>query len=160
MKHSILVSLIAASMFASGCEVQSGITKKSVEEYQPTPTPSPVATVAEEPIDPADVVQIDTSVEGKNISLDKPWAKLTADCKSYDRVAINTDDQTIAITGACQRVMVNGKGNRVEIAAVSVITVNGDENTVRYSKFINSKRPTVTDNGDGNTVEKSTTTAP
>ena len=155
MKQTFLTVIIAGLVFGVACEVQSGITKKSVEEYQPTPTPSPLATVAEEPIDTADVVQIDTSVEGKNISLDKPGAKLTADCKSYDRVAINTDGQKISITGACQRVMINGKGNQVEIAGVSVITVNGDENTVRYSKFINSKRPTVTDNGDGNTVERS-----
>jgi len=160
MKQFMLTVIIAGSVLAASCEVQSGITKKSVEEYQPTPTPSPVATVAEEPIDPADVVQIDTSVEGKNISLDKPGARLSADCKSYDRVAINTDDQTITITGACQRVMVNGKGNQVEIAAVSVITVNGDENNVRYSKFINSKRPTVADNGAGNTIEKAARPAP
>ena len=147
-------------MIAGGCEVQSGITKKSVEGYQPTPTPSPVATVEEEPIDPADVVQIDTSVEGRSISLDKPGSKLTADCKSYDRVAINTDGQKIEITGACQRVMINGKKNQVEIAAVSVITVNGDENTVSYSKFVNGKRPSVADNGDGNAIEKAVSPAP
>lgn len=156
----VVILILFAIILNVGCEVQSGITKKSVEEYQPTPTPSPVATVEEEPIDPADVVQIDTSVEGKSISLDKPGATLTADCKSYDRVAINTDDQKIEITGACQRVMINGKGNQVEIAAVSVITVNGDENAVRYSKFINSKRPTVADNGAGNTIEKAASPAP
>ena len=158
MKFAVL--LLFAIIINVGCEVQSGISKKSVEKYQPTPTPSPVATIEEEPIDPADVVQIDTSVEGRAISIDKPAAKISVDCKSYDRVAINTDTQKINITGACQQLMVNGKGNEITVAASSVIIVNGDENTVSYSKFINAKRPTVTDNGDGNSIDKAAGKAP
>jgi hypothetical protein len=152
MRYAVLI--IIAILISGGCEVQSGISRKSVEKYQPTPTPSPVATIEEEPIDPADIVKIDTSVEGKEISLDKPSAKVTAECKSYDRVAINTDGQKIEIKGACERVMINGKGNDVTAEAVSIITVNGDENNIRYSKFINGRRPTVTDNGEANTIEK------
>ncbi|HSI88716.1 MAG TPA: DUF3060 domain-containing protein [Pyrinomonadaceae bacterium] len=152
--RNLFISLSCFLLLAA-CDVQSGISRKSVEPYQPTPTPSPVATIEEEPIDPADVVQIDTSLEGRAISIDKPAAKITVDCKSYDRVAINTDGQKINITGACQQLMVNGKGNEVTVAAASVILVNGDENVVSYSKFIYARRPTVTDNGDGNTIEQS-----
>ena len=54
MKYAALTTAFALCFFVSGCDVQSGITQKSLEKYQPTPTPEKIATPPEEPIDPAD----------------------------------------------------------------------------------------------------------
>ncbi len=144
----------AAILFsAMGCDVQSGMSRKSVEKYTATPTPTAVPVPTPTPPDAADVIKVDTSVEGPTISIDKETARKTAACGKYERVVVNTLDQKITVTGACRQIMVNGRGNEITIEAASTLMINGNDNTVRYSKFVNGAQPMVSDNGQGNIVE-------
>ncbi len=149
----IILSLVVVAGF-SACDVQSGITKKAVEKYEPTPKPSVSPTPVEAPIDPADVVQVDTSQQGEMISFNKPKETKTVTCDKYNQVMINNSDNIITIKGACSQIMVNGARNTVNAEATMVVVFNGVENKLTYSKFANGKRPLITDNKSGNTAEK------
>ena len=50
--------------------------------------------------------------------------------------------------------MINGDRNQVTANATLAIVVNGSENNVTYSHFVNGKRPVVTENKPGNVIEK------
>ncbi len=151
MYKSLIVSVV---FLLAGCDVQSSITKRSVEKYGPTPTPSVSPTPVEEPIDPADVVTVDTSLQGENISVNKPGEKKTLNCDKYNQVMLNNVDAVITINGACRAIMVNGNNNDVTAETTMSVTFNGTGNTVRYAKYANGKRPFITDNKTGNRVEK------
>jgi hypothetical protein len=147
--------IIAVALFvASACSVQSGITQKSVEKYAPTPVPSVSPTPVEAPIDPADVVEVDTTLQGTVLSVNRPKDKTSLNCNKYDRVMVNAVDTVITIKGACSQIMINGDRNDVTAEAVMSIIYNGTENKVRYSKYGNGKRPMITENKPGNTTEK------
>jgi len=155
MKHPIFGIIVLSSLLALGCDVQSGITKRSVEKFEPTPTPEKVV-VAQEPIDPADVVTVDTTLDGPKINVNPSDTKTTVDCNKYNRVALNGDGKTITVKGICRQIMINGDKNTVTATAFTEIVVNGSENNVTYSKFVNGKRPTITQNATGNNIEKVT----
>lgn len=139
----------------TGCEVQSGITKKSVENYSPTPAPEKTVGVVEEPIDPADIIQADVSTQGPQIFISESTDKNNIDCSKYNRVMINRSGQEIKIKGVCSQLMINGDNNQVVAVAFSEIVLNGSANIVEYSKYANGKKPVVTDNTKENTVVKS-----
>ncbi|MEK7855289.1 MAG: hypothetical protein AAB288_04300, partial [Acidobacteriota bacterium] len=61
MKPFALVLLLIPISLVTACDPQSGMTKKGLEKYNPTPTPEIVKQV-EEPIDPADIVTVDTAL--------------------------------------------------------------------------------------------------
>ena len=153
MKNLALYTTLAVCVFAAACDVQSGITKKSVEKYAPTPTPEK-KVVVEEPIDPADVVSVDTAAEGPKLSVNKPEEGKRVNCNKYNRVTVNGHNHEVNIVGACKQLMVNGLKNRITAAGVAEIVINGDENEVEYTKYVNGKKPLITDNGSGNTVTK------
>lgn len=142
------------SIVLTSCDVQSGITKKAVEKYQPTPTPSISPTPTEIPIDPADVVVVDTSLQGEAILINGPNAKKTVTCTKFNRVMVNDSDNVVTIKGACRQITINGKRNEVTADAAMEFVINGTENNIRYSRFVNGKRPAVTQNGPVNVVEK------
>lgn len=153
----ITLTMIAVFLVAAvvSCDVQSGITKNAVEKYGPTPTPSVMPTPVEEPIDPADVVQVDTSQNGPLIAVNEANAKKTVNCDKFNQVQINGNDGEITVKGACQNITVNGDRNKIAAEAVSTVIFNGNDNTLTYSKFPNGKRPIVTDNKRTNSTEKS-----
>jgi Protein of unknown function (DUF3060). len=152
----ILLTIVIAAFIATfaSCDVQSGISKKSVEEYQPTPLPSVVPTPEEPPIDPVDVVQVDTSLQGDIISVNKPGEKKTIACDKYNQVMVNRSDTVVTVTGGCRQLMLNGNNNDVTIEAVMAVVFNGEGNKVKYTKYGNGKRPSITQNKSGNTIEK------
>ena len=153
MKNLALYTAIVVLALAAGCEVQSEIAKKSVEKYVPTPTPVR-SVVPEEPVDPADVVTVDTGVQGPSMSVNKPEEGKRVRCDKYNRVLVNGHGKEVNIQGACKQLMVNGNRNQVKAASATEIIVNGDGNTVEYSKFVNGNRPSITDNGSGNSIVK------
>ncbi len=160
MKNLGLNITLFICAFFCACDVQSGITKKSVEKYAPSPTPE-WKVVAEEPIDPADIVTVETSVQGPLISINKAEeAKKIVKCDKYNRVMVNGDAKEVKIIGVCSQLMINGSRSKVTAVASSEIIVNGRENSVEYSKYANGKKPLIKDNGDGNTVLKLGTTDP
>lgn len=152
----ILITILAVTLIASltSCDVQSGMTKKSVEKYLPTPTPSISPTPTELPVDPADVVTVDTTVEGNDISITGLREKKTVACTKFNEVMVNSSDSVITIKGACRQIMINGHRNKIAADATMEIVINGSENNIKYSRFVNGKRPTITENRPGSVVEK------
>lgn len=156
-----ITSLIALSIFAflasAACDVQSGMSRKSVEKYMPSPTPEIKATPTPEPIDPEEILTVDTTrSDAPLLELNISKQTRTAKCVRYDRVQINGDGNTITLTGGCQQVILNGDGNTINAEAVTEFVLNGDNNKIGYLKFLNGKRPQAKDNGTGNVVEKTT----
>ena len=148
-----IFAVISIATFAS-CDAQSGIAKKSVEDYQPTPTPTFSPAPTEPPIDPADAVTVDTSVQGDTLTVDGPNEKKSVTCSKFNRVMVNSNDNVVTIKGACKQLMINGNRNDVTAEAIVDIVVNGSENNVKYSRYANAKRPVVKENSTGNTIEK------
>lgn len=153
MKEFVLCTALILCTFLSGCDVQSGITKKSVEKYAPTPTPEKTVVVVEQ-IDPADIVNVDTTLEGPNLLVNRAQDKSTIDCNKYNRVQINDDAQKVTIKGVCKQLTINGDRNEIVAAAFSQIILNGFGNNVQYSKYANGKKPVITDNGRENIILK------
>ena len=159
MKILAFCTVVTLLAFVNACDVQSGITKKSVEKYAPSPTAEKTVQVVEQ-IDPADIVSVDAAVEGPQLSVNKGDNKTSLDCNKYNRVQINDDGRNVMIKGICKRLMINGDRNQVAIAALSELALNGFGNTVQYSKYANGKKPVITDNGRDNTISKTTAEAP
>lgn len=153
MKTLALYIALMICSFVSACDVQSGITKKSVEKYAPTPTPERTVEVVEK-IEPADFVNVDTTAQGPQLSINKTTNKTTVDCNKYNKVVVNGNAQEISIKGVCKQLMINGDKNQIVAVAFSEIVLNGFENNVQYSKYANGKKPLITDNGKENTILK------
>ena len=153
MKHIALLS-VALLLSSSACDVQSEMAKKSVEKY--TATPSPAASIVpEEPIDPADVIKVDVSQQqGPKILVNTTFKKTVLDCNKYNRVSVNGDAWEVTIKGACEQIVINGDRNIVSSNAITAVMFNGAGNSIQYAKYINGRRPVVTDNGPDNVVEK------
>lgn len=160
MKTFTLYTTLVICAFIAACDVQSGITKKSVEKYAPTPTPEKTVVV-EEPIDPADVIAVDTTAQGPLIQINKAEeAKKVVNCDKYNRVMVNGDAKEVNLKGACGQLMINGNNNKITAVALTEIIVNGQGNNVQYSKYANGKKPLVKDNGGGSTVMKAAPSSP
>lgn len=151
------ITLIVCS-FVTACDVQSGMTKKNVEKYTATPTPQPTVAAAE-PINPADVINVDTAAEGPQIFINKPDEKKAVNCDKYNRVSVNGDGREVTIKGACKQLMINGDNAKITAVALAEIVINGHDNTVQYSKYANGARPVIKDSGSGNTILKADTPA-
>ena len=150
IRIAILSALAAVAI--AGCDVQSGMTRKSLEEY--TKTPEPVPSISPEPpIDPADVIKADISLTGPDISVNLAEGSRSVNCTKYNRVLINAHGQKVTIKGACRQLMINGDKAIVNAEGLAEIVFNGDNNSVSHSKFVNGNRPNVSDNGSGNGVE-------
>ena len=154
MKYAALTTAFTFCMFVSGCDVQSGITQKSLEKYQPTPTPEKIATPPEEPIDPADVLNVDITLDGPTLSVNQVTDKKNLNCDKYNRVTVNADDQKVKITGGCSKIVVNGRGNQIDAAGATEIIAYGQNNTINYTKYISGKKPLITDTSGTNTITK------
>jgi len=154
MKFTLtIIAMFFVSAIVS-CDVQSGITKNAVEKYGPTPTPSVMPTPVEEPIDPKEVVMVDSSLQGPTISISESNRKRSVVCDKFNRVMVNGRDNEITVTGGCRQILINGDRNEVTAVAAAEIVLNGSDNKVRYSRYANGKRPVISDNKTGNVVEK------
>ncbi len=125
-----------------------------MEKFSGTPTPALSPTPPEAPIDPSEVINVDTNVEGDKITVNGYGQKKSIACTKLNRVMISGGQNVMTITGACRQIMINGNGNQVTSDAAIEIVMNGDKNNVQYSRFVNGKRPIIKDNAGGNTVEK------
>ena len=157
MKYAALTTAFALCICLTGCDVQSGITQKSLEKYQPTPTPERIATPEEEPIDPADVLNVDVTLDGPTLSVNQETDKKNLNCDKYNRVTVNADEQKVKIAGGCRRIVVNGRGNEIDATGATEIITYGQNNTIRYTKYVSGKKPMITDTSGTNTIEKVTT---
>jgi hypothetical protein len=148
------VALALAIMILASCDFRSGIAKEEEEKLNGTPTPSVSPTPTAVPIDPADVIQVDTSQNGDGLIVNGRLQNKTAACIKYNDVNINVDSATVSITGACRQITINGDNNKITAYSTMRFVVNGVGNEIGYLKFPNGQRPSVTDNGSGNVIEK------
>lgn len=153
VKLLVLFSALMIMSFAAGCDVQSGMTKKGLEKYNPSPTPEIVKQV-EEPIDPADIVSVDTAQSGPTLVVNRERGKAPLDCNKYNKVNVNGDGYTVEIKGVCKQIMVNGDRNKITGGAYTEIVLNGEENEVKFYKYANGKKPIITQNAGANIIEK------
>jgi hypothetical protein len=147
-----IVALIAAVAWIAHVLRSDGTTGDLDLSKSATPsvTPTPEAT----PIDPAEIVQVDTSVEGTVLTVNGDVPKPTVNCTKYDRVYVNASGQTATIKGSCRQIMINGDKDQITADAASEFVFNGSGSTVTYTRFVNGKVPTVVDNTAGNDVQK------
>ena len=148
------VVLALAIMILASCDLRIGIAKQEAEKFNGTPTPSVSPTPTAIPIDPADIVQVDTSQKGENVIFNQRQLNKPVTCIKYDDVNINIDSGTVTVKGVCRQITINGDDNKVTADAATRFVINGLGNNIGYLKYPNGQRPWVTDNGDGNIIEK------
>lgn len=146
--------LVAAFALLTSCDVRSGTAKEEMEKFSGSPTPPLVQPSPEPTIDPADSIAVDVSVEGNTITVLGYKEKKTAACSKFDRVMINGDDNIVNIKGGCSQIVANGDRNQITAEASLAFVLNGSENSVKYTKYINGRRPTITEPIGGNMIEK------
>jgi hypothetical protein len=134
--------------------MRSGTAKEEMEKFSGTPTPtiSPVPT--ETPIDPGDIVQVDTTKEGGILTVNATKQEKALNCDKFNQVMVNSNNRVLAINGACRQIVVNGDGNQITADAAAEFVLNGTDNKLKYARFVNGKRPIVTQNQSGNEIEK------
>jgi hypothetical protein len=158
-KHRTIVEAVVlalAIIILASCDFRSGIAKEEAENFNGTPTPSVSPTPTLAPIDPADIVQVDTSQNGEDLIFNQRQLQLKKPvaCTKYDEVNINIESATVTIQGVCRQITINGDNNKITADAAMRFVINGVGNNIGYLKFPNGQRPSVTDNGDGNIIEK------
>lgn len=156
MSMKIFVALYCFLLVAvlAGCDLRSDTAKREMEKFSGTPTPPVTPAPTEPPIDPSEVVQVDINLDGEKLSINGYDQKKSVACTKFNRVMISGGNNVITIKGPCRQIMINGDGNQVIGDAAMEIVVNGDKNDVKYSRYVNGKRPYIKDNAGGNSVEK------
>lgn len=154
MRISVALYSLLLIAAVSACDMRSETAKHEMEKFSGTPTPTISPLPTEAPIDPADIVQADVNQQGEPINVSGYEQKKVIACTKLNPVTVNGGSSVVTIKGPCRQITVNGDGNRITADAAMTITLNGDKNTVQYSRYVNGKRPFVTDNAGSNTVEK------
>ena len=154
MKLVITILATVSIAYMTSCDMRSGTAKEEMEKFSGTPTPTTTPMATPTPIDPADSVQVDTTLEGETITVNRNEMNKTVSCKKYDQVMINATGGVANISGVCSQIMVNGNGNKITIDAAAEFVFNGTDNTLKYARFANGKQPIVTQNQSGNNIEK------
>jgi hypothetical protein len=152
-KSLTMISVIMFAVMLASCDVRSDTAKREMEKFTTTPTPARTPS-PEPPVDPADVIAVDVdSPSGDSITVNPTDGKKSITCTKFNRVMVNGKGMKLTIKGACRQIMVNGDKNEITAEAALELTVNGANNTIQYSRFVNGKRPAVKDNGSENSVE-------
>ena len=140
----------------ASCDFRSGTARKEMEKFSDTPAPEPLPffSPAASPVDPADVIEVDTSIEGTVVGTNGFDEKKALSCNKFDRVIVNGGRNSLTIKGPCRQIMMNGDGNRIAADAAMDIVFNGSDNSVTYWRVVNGKRPTVTDSQQDNVVKQ------
>ena len=154
MRSILAIIFVLSAVLFSSCDMRSGTAQEEMEKFSGTPTPTISPAPSATPIDPADVVQVDTSLTGDILTVNGFSQTKTLNCTKYNQVMLNGGSSTATVKGACRQITVNGDGHKISLDAAAAITLNGNNNVVRYSKFANGRQPLIADNGSGNTVEK------
>lgn len=148
-----IISFLSLAIVSS-CDFRSGTAKEEMDKFSGTPTPSITPLPSPPAIDPADVVEVDTTMEGDRLTVNGHSQTKTLTCAKFDRVKINGNGNLVTIDGPCRQIMVNGDENRITADAAAEFVLNGTGNSLTYSRFVNGKQPLVAENRPGNVIEK------
>ncbi len=154
-KSRNMVEILAvAILMLTSCDLRSGIARDEEAKLRGNPTPSVAPTPTPIPINPADIVQVDTSQSGESLVFNQRQLNKSVDCTKFNDVNVNINSAAATIKGACNQIIINGDNNQITAEATMRFVINGDGNNIGYSKFPNGQRPLVSDNGNVNVVEK------
>ena len=148
-----LVFVISVAVVVS-CDFRSGTAKEKMEKFSGSPTPPIPPVPTPTPVDPGDIVQVDTTVESETLTVDGDEQKRSVTCNKFDRVMVNGNSSVISIKGACRQVIINGDRNQIAADAAAEFIFNGTDNSLTYVRYVNGKRPAVTQGQPGNLIEK------
>ncbi|MBK6750021.1 MAG: DUF3060 domain-containing protein [Acidobacteria bacterium] len=154
MRLSLTLCYLMLVVMFAGCDLRSETAKREMEKFSGTPTPTLAPSTPELPVDPSEIITADISMQGEMITVNGHDLKKTAACTKFNRVMISGGRNVITIKGACQLITINGDGNRIISDAALQFVINGTNNTVNYSLYVNGKRPNIKENASGNTIEK------
>jgi hypothetical protein len=158
MSHKAIIICLALLVFTASCDLRSGTAKKEMERWDTTPDPAappPALPAHPEPkIEDADIVQVDISLSGETVSVNTSGQHKSAECKKFNALLINGSSNVVTVKGVCRQIMINGEGNQVTLDAAMSLVFNGSGNVVKYARFANGKRPTITENQGGNDIQK------
>jgi flagellar basal body L-ring protein FlgH len=155
MKFLAFITLVLSFLaMLSSCDVRSETAKKEMEKFSGTPTPVSTPAPTPPPVDPADVVQVDTSLEGEVLGINGAGQKKSVNCNKYNAVRINGDSNVLKVSGTCRQIMLNGDNNEVTADAAMEFVFNGTGNILKHARYANGKRPSIVQGQQGNTVEK------
>jgi len=156
MKTFVTIFVLLSISMLMSCDFRSGTAKEEMEKFSATPTPGPpvLSPPVPTPVAPADIVQIDTSLDGKALTVNGDALKQTLKCNEFNPVMINGNQNIVTIDGACQKITVNGDRNKISADASMEIVFNGTENNLKYARFPNGKQPSIVENQSGNLIEK------
>jgi hypothetical protein len=140
----------------TSCDFRSGTAKEEMDKFSGTPTPTvtPLVTSTPTPIDPADIIQVDTTLEGDTLTVNGSKQNKTLTCKKFDQVMINAGASVVTVSGVCRQIIVNGDGNQITADAAMEFVFNGTENSLKYARFANGRQPIISENQPGNNIEK------
>lgn len=152
----ILTTLLFLTFVVSlaGCDMRSETAKREMEKFSGTPTPTITPAPSEAPVDPSEIVKVDISVRGDTITVSGRDQKKSIECSKFNRVMISGGGNVVKIKGGCQQITINGDGNQINTDAALEFVLNGRQNTVTYSRFVNGKRPIIKGDAGENTIEK------
>jgi hypothetical protein len=154
MKTLVTTTCLLLIAMLVSCDLRSDTAKREMERFTSSPTPAFSPTPETTPVDPKDIVEIDTSLEGDTIHSNGDEQKKTETCAKFNRVLVNGNKSVLTIKGVCRQIMINGDGNDVTADAAMEFVLNGSENTIRYSRYPNGKQPIVIEHRPGNVIEK------
>jgi hypothetical protein len=156
MRATAISICVFLALSFSSCDLRSGTAKEEMEKFEggATSTPVPEPSATEEPVDPADVVEVRSDQKGPQISIDGYAKRQKIECSAFNDVFINGVRHEIDVSGPCSHLTINGDNNKVELDAAVTITVNGDGNKIEFMRVANGKRPFVTDRGSDNSIDK------
>jgi hypothetical protein len=154
MKPLITAIILLSIAMVASCDMRSGTAKEEMDKFSgsPTPTISPIGTST--PVDPADIVQVDTTIQGDILTVNGYKQNKGVSCKKFDQVMVNGSGSVVQVSGACHQIIVNGDSNQITADAAMEFVFNGTDNSLKYARFANGKQPVVTENQSGNIVEK------
>lgn len=150
----LIFSVVSSIVILVSCDLRSETAKKEMEKFESPPTPAVLLSPTPTPADPADIINIDTSVEGDLISANGHGQISKQACTKFNRLLVNGDDGIVTVSGVCRQIMINGDRNKITADAVMEFVLNGSDNIVKYSRFLNGKQPSVIENRPGNIIEK------
>jgi hypothetical protein len=76
-------------------------------------------------------------------------------CGGSERLSLTGKGNVFTVSGDCESLEVKGSDNKVQIEAVGTISINGNNNDVRYTRALaGKKRPTIKLKGAANTVRR------
>src|ERR1041384_4383126 len=79
---------------------------------------------------------------------------LDVDCAKDPNVSLMGNHLTLTTKGVCNRILVTGNDNTVNLDAADDVSVTGNDNTVSVHKAVKAKSPRISNPGNRNKITR------